>query len=372
MIEWPERFTNRLLVALYGLFLIFQVVLGCIGASAVTVYWIGNTKPRVEGLLHIYFGYAAGFMYCVVAAAAVGLAVGFAGWLTRPLIIRMGPTAVGRGPSNIPFRDADSAVIQSRRFRAPVLWVTVDGRRRRFGLPKDPGMVLEVERILRSSGVRQEEAQSPPLGRAVQPRDDSRKMGGPSAFRRDGGVAEQLARGDSALRWSEGFVNNELFRWMLPILGYFVRLVFAFSGVGALVVHAVATIDPGIREKLFREYFSLDFVLVLYCLIFFGCGGLFVGFRRSRREPGRVRLTANRLELYERQISLFRVSAAEILLCRLRGPQLRLLVEGQWVGVGLPRDEGQIGEIERLLRDAGKGVKVVPGGAELPEVGDGS
>lgn len=365
MVEWHERFTNRLLSAVYGYSRVFQIVLACIGAGAVTIYWIGHTNPRVAGLLHIYFGYTTGFVYCVVGAAAVSFAVGSVARLMRPVAIRISETAVGCGSSNIPLREADSAVIHCRRFRVPVLWVTVDGKRRRFGLPKDPSVVLEVERILRSSGIWREEAPTPQYARAAQSAGSNRKMDEPAtALGQDGGTVESMAGDDPAVSWSEGYLNNELFRWILPMLGYFVRLLFAFSGFGALVVHVVASTDPGLREKLFREYFGLDFAILLYCLIFFGCGGLFLGFRRSRREPARVRLTANRIELYERQISLFRVNVAEIVPRRLRGPLLRLLVDGRWVGVGLPQDENTIEEVRRSLRAYGVPIDICPGGRD--------
>ena len=353
MVEWHERFTDRLLLAVYGYSRVFQIVLACIGAGAVTVYWIGHTNPHVAGLLHIYFGYAAGFVYCVAGAAAASFAFGSVARLRSPVAIRISETAIVCGSSSIPLREADSAVIHYRKFWAPVLWVAVDGKRRRFGLPRDPSLVLGVERILRSSGTWREEAPTPHRARAAQSAGSNRKLGGPAtALGQDGGTAESMAGDDPAVSWSEGFLNNELFRWILPMLAYLVRLLFALSGLGALVVHVVASTDPGFREKLFREYFGLDFAILLYCLIF-GCGGLFLGFRRSRREPAKVRLTADRIELYERQVSLFRVRAAEILPHRLRGSLLRLLVDGRWVGVGLPRDESTIEEAQRFLRARG-------------------
>ncbi len=65
-----------------------------------------------------------------------------------------------------------------------------------------------------------------------------------TALGQDGGTTKSMAGDDPAVSWSEGFLNNEPFRWMLPMLGYFVRLLFAFSGFGALVVHIVASTDP--------------------------------------------------------------------------------------------------------------------------------
>jgi hypothetical protein len=279
-----------------------------------------------------------------VGAAIIGVLLGTAITIRNPLMIRLDDDYLNIDSSQIPLGQAEELEIDRRRFLGPVLWVTVDGTRRGIALPNAPGMVTEIERRIRSITASSPKA---PEG-AVRPPKNCVGSAATSTAAEPGDIIE----------WPEGFANNQLFRWVLPALASFTVLVFAFAGVGAVVAHIFTLMRPGLRAGAIREYFDLAVVMVGYCLIFFGGGGLAIAVLRNRNNLGMVRLTDCRILLRDRRISLFRIAAAEVCHRRLPGPQLRLFVGGRWVVVGLPRDGKSIGGIVEFLRSRGKTVSV--------------
>ena len=346
MTEWPKRFSPLLFLRSLRVFYtwVFKAMFACVGISAFVAYFLWQASPQASEPLNLYFSKVMPTIIgATVGSAVLGFLVGTPIVIRRRPMVRLDDDYLSDGSSRIPLRQVEELAIDHRRFLGPVLWVTVDGTRRGIPLPNDPGIVAEVERHIRSST-----ANSPQAAGDATP---------PPKIRPDCAAADTASAPIGPIEWPEEFANNQLFRWILPVLASFSTLIFALAGVGAIAAHLVTLLRPDMRMIVLRQYFGLATVTVGYFLIFFGGGGLTVAVLRNRSEPGMVRLKEDRIVLRERHISLFRIAAAEVRRRRLRGPLLRLLVDGRWIGVGLPRDGESITKIAELLRSRGKTVR---------------